>query len=239
LFQRFHKKIMLTQDGVRLYQYARQMFETGKRLIDVISPTALGCYPVTIGVVPSPSYAFAHQIVGEYIQSNRDISVHVMRYHHEELETALIEAKLTFGFTDRRSDCKGIVQSPAMSSELGFFVSRDLAGRDLRDLLQEIPLLICRSDRGMPPGIEELLDALDLPPSNTVVSEYAVLIESLCRQGAGVALLGQMHFANDPTVSALRLPPDTPRMTERLYATWIADGEKTEAVQRLKPLLNK
>jgi DNA-binding transcriptional LysR family regulator len=237
LFQRQHRKIILTPEGARLFQYARQMFETGKRFIDVISPTALGGYPVTIGVVPSPSYSFAHRLIADYIRRHRDASVHVLSYQQEALEAALLESKLSFGFTDRRSDRKGIVQCPAFSSELGFFVSSELAGRELQDLLTELPLLICRSERRMPSGVEEILGALDLTPANIVVSEYAVLVENLCREGAGVALLGRMHFRNDPTVRMLQLSPNFPRMSEKLYATWLHDGENTEAVQRLKAFL--
>lgn len=237
LFQRQPRKLLLTPEGARLFQCARQMFETGKRYIDVISPTALGCYPVAIGIVQSPSYSFAHKIIANYIRQHKDVSVHVLRYQHDELETALLEAKLSFGFTDRRSDRKGIVQCPAMSSELGFFVSTALAGIDLRDLLKDLPLLLCRSERRMPSGVEEVLDSLDLVPNNVIVSEYAVLVENLCRDGAGVALLGKMHFENDPSVSMLRLSPSFPAMTEKLYATWVSDGDNAEAVQRLKPLL--
>lgn len=237
LFQRQHRKLIMTPEGASLFQCARQMFETGKRFIDVISPTALGCYPVTIGVVPSPAYAFAHEIIADYVKKFRDVPLQVFHYHHEALETALLEAKLSFGFTDQRSDRKGIVQCPTIASELGFFVSHKLENFDLHELLADLPLLMCRSERRIPPGVEALLEALDLVPKNIIVSEYAVLVENLCRDGVGVALLGTMHFAKDGTVSQLKLPDHAPKMSEKLYATWVSEGDNAEAIQRLRPLL--
>lgn len=46
LFRRQHRKLVLTRQGSRLFQHAKQMFEAGQRLIDVVSPVPLGCYPL-------------------------------------------------------------------------------------------------------------------------------------------------------------------------------------------------
>src|SRR5688572_29086894 len=45
LFYRQHRKLTLTPEGTRLFLHAKAMFETGQRLIDVVSPVPLGCYP--------------------------------------------------------------------------------------------------------------------------------------------------------------------------------------------------
>lgn len=239
LFQRQHRKLILTDEGARLFHSARQMFESGKRFIDVVSPTPLGCYPVSIGLVPGPSYAFAHGIIRKYISSHGDVSAHVLRYQHDEMETALLEAKLDFGFTDRRSERRNIIQSMVVASDLRFFVSSRLPKRDIRDHLKELPLVICRSERRVPSAIEEVLDSLDLVPKNIIVSEYPSLVESFCREEAGVAVLGKKHFENDAGVTMLKLPRDFPDLTERLYVTWATDGENLEAIRRLKPLLGQ
>jgi DNA-binding transcriptional LysR family regulator len=190
-----------------------------------------------VGIVPGSAYAFAHRIIGEYIKAHGDVSAQILRYQHDELENALLEAKLDFGFTDRRSERKEIVQSTVMNSELRFFVSNKLPKRYLREFLEEMPLVICRSERRVPSAIEEFLDSLDLTPKNVIVSEYPSLVESLCREGAGVSVLGRLHFENDPSVQMLRLPRDFPNLTEKLYVTWASYGENSEAIKRLKPFL--
>ncbi|MFH1016732.1 MAG: LysR family transcriptional regulator, partial [Pseudomonadota bacterium] len=52
LFFRQHRRLKLTPEGTRLFQTVRSLFETGQRLVDVVSPVPLGCYPVSIGIVP-------------------------------------------------------------------------------------------------------------------------------------------------------------------------------------------
>lgn len=239
LFHRQHRKLILTAEGTRLFHSARQMFESGKRFIDVISPTPLGCYTVSIGIVPSSSYAFTHGIVRDFIAAHQNMSAHILRYKHDELEAALLEGKLDFGFTDRRSDRKNIVQAPLVSTDLRFFVSRQVRQGDFRKLLAEMPLAICRSERSVPSAIEEILTSLDLIPKNLVISEYPSLVEGLCRDGAAVAVLGRLHFEKDASVLMLPLPGSFPDLSERLYATWVSDGENLEAVRRLKDLLAK
>jgi DNA-binding transcriptional LysR family regulator len=238
LFQRHHRRLQLTTEGARLFHSARQMFETGKRFIDLISPTPFGSYPISIGIVPGSSYTFAHGIIRDFIKLHNDVSAHVLTYKHDDLESAILGAKLDFGFTDRRSTRKNIIQSTIVASELNFFVSSDLESKELREHLLDLPLIICRSDGLVPSVVEEVLDSVDLIPKNVIVSEYPSLVESLCKKGAGVAVLGRLHFENDPSIKMLKLPRDFPNLTERLYATWLADGENSEAIRRLKPLLS-
>jgi len=237
LFQRQHRRLQLTSEGARLFQYAKQMFETGKRFIDVISPTSLGCYPVSIGLIPGPSITFANKIINKYISAYKDISINVLRYQHEQLEAALLEARIDFGFTDRKSDRKDIIQCQVVASELGLFVSQRLPEMALTEYLKTIPLVVCRPDRSGPSAMEELLDSFDLMPRNIVASEYPSLVEYLCREGSGVAVMGRAHFSGDETIRMLHLPKEFPSLNERLYVTWAADSENAEAVKRLQPFI--
>lgn len=239
LFHRQHRKLSLTEEGARLFQCARQMFEMGKRFMDAISPKPMGCYPVSIGMVPGAAYSFAHKVIAEYIQHHVDVSAHIIRVQHDEVTSNLLEGKLDFAFTDRRVDRDDLVQSPVIVSDLRFFVGRNIVGNDLKELLTKVPLVVCRSGRGVPSAVEEVLEALDIIPSRTVVSDYPSLVETLCRRGVGVAILGKLHFADDPEVRMLDLPSGVPDFKERLYVTWAHDAENSTAVQRLKMLMSR
>ncbi|RYZ91254.1 MAG: LysR family transcriptional regulator [Proteobacteria bacterium] len=237
LFQRHHRKISLTAEGARLFQYSRQMFETGKRFIDIISPTALGCYPISIGLVAGSSYSFAHGIINQYIKRFGNISLNVLRFQHDLMESALLEAKLDFGFTDRRTDRKDIVQQLVVESELCFLVSNKVGEGTLKDYLQTFPLVICRGDRAGPSAVEDLMESIGLSSPNLIVAEYPSLVEFLCREGTAIAVLGRAHFRNDPNVRMLNLPPEFPALVERLYISWARDAEQSEAIVRLKEVL--
>ncbi len=237
LFQRQHRKIALTSEGARLFQHARQMFETGRRFIDVISPTALGCYPISVGMVTGSSYSFAHDVLHRYLRAYSDISLNVLRFQHDQLESALLEARLDFGFTDRKTDRKDVGQKLVVESELRFFVSKSIPELSLAEYLQTKPLVICRGDRNSPSAVEELLDTVNLSPRNVIVSEYPSLVEFLCRAGDAVAVLGRAHFADDPTMRMLSLPLEFPPLVERLYVSWAIDSQNSESIQKLMVLL--
>lgn len=236
LFQRQHRKLTLTKEGAQLFHSAREMFVSGKRFIEIISPVQANASPISIGIVPGSAYTFAHRIIGAFIKQN-DLAVNILRFQHDELENALLEAKVEFGFTDRRSNRKDIVQSTVMTSELRFFVSSKLPRKSLKDFLKELPLVICRSESGVPSAIEAFLETLGLSPKNVIVSEFPSLVESLCREGSGISVLGRRHFESDRSVQMLALPRSFPELTEKLYVTWAIYGEKSEAIKKLKPLL--
>ncbi len=231
LFTRQHRKITLTADGSRLFHSARQMFEVGKRFIDVISPNDLGSYPVAIGLVPGSSYNIVHEIISAYITLNKPDSTQIHRYQHDELELALLDAKLDFGFTDRKSERKAIEQIEVMTSELRLFVSSEIPQHDARQFLKKSPLILCRSERTIPSAIEEILEALDLAPENLIISEYPSLVESLCRAGQGIAVLGRSHFEHDSTLKMLELPIELPKLTEKLFATWACGAAQLRAIK--------
>lgn len=237
LFQRQHRKLALTSEGARLFQYARQMFETGRRFIDVIAPTPLGNHPICVGMVPGSSFGFAYSILHRYLAEYQDLSLTVTCMRHERLETALLEARVDFGFTDRRSERRDIVQSQIASSELGFFISSRVPNRSLNEHLESMPLVLCQSDRLGPSVIEEVLDSLDIHSKRIVVAEYPSFVKYLCQEGLGIAVLGKGHFINGPSMKMLELPAEFPALVERLYLTWAADAGNAEAVIRLKPLL--
>jgi DNA-binding transcriptional LysR family regulator len=239
LFQREHRKLTLTSDGASLFQSARQMFESGKRFIDVISPRSLGCYPVSIGIVPGASYAFAHNIIKKYIFVHGGTSLNVLRIQHDEIEPSLLQSKIDFGFTERKSDNPEIRQKSVVASDLSFFVSSHLPQKSLRQHLQKMPMVICRSERRVPSAVEEVLECLDLSPRNIIISEYPSLVEFLCRQGTAVGVLGALHFADEPGVRKLSLPKDFPSLKERLYATWAAGTENLQAIQSLIGILEE
>ena len=237
LFQRHARKLLLTAEGARLFQQARQMFEMGRRFVDLISPIPLGSYPVTIGVVPGSTYAAAHRVVRRFVRACPGLSVNIRRAEHDDLELQLLESKADFGFTDRKSDRKDIVQHAIAVSTLSFFASAELGQKSLRELLAELPLLLCSTEHSRRSTVEEFLDSLDITPRALIVSEYPSMIEALCREGLGVAAVSPLQLEDDSRVRMLSLPEDFPVLTERLFASWVASANESAAVGKLRPLL--
>ncbi|MGE0634619.1 MAG: LysR family transcriptional regulator, partial [Pseudobdellovibrionaceae bacterium] len=66
LFVRGRAHLRLTKEGETLFQLTREMFETGHRLLDTISPNAIGGYSVRVGIQESLTIAIGFPFVSRY-----------------------------------------------------------------------------------------------------------------------------------------------------------------------------
>jgi LysR family transcriptional activator of nhaA len=239
LFHRLHRKLTLTPEGTKLYLHARQMFETGQRLIDVVSPISLGCYPVSVGLVPSLSLSIAYGILNAYIAENRDLNMKFLHSKHEELEKGLSEAKFDFGFSNQAPERKDIVAHLVSITSLSFYVRTDLAERRFSELLADMPILICKSELGIRSPIEDVLEEIDLAPRAIISSDYPSLILELCQNGKGIGIFGEdtIESQHGNGLKVLRNPRGAPKLKEKLFALWPKGGENSESVRQLKTIL--
>jgi LysR family transcriptional activator of nhaA len=238
LFHRLPRKLSLTPEGTKLFQYAKQMFETGQRLIDVVSPISLGCYPISVGLVPSLSLPMAYRLIDKYLSSSDRVSMKFLHAKHEELEKGLSEARFDFGFSNQPPERKDIVSQLLSTTSLGFYVAFELSKKKFLDLLEEIPILICKSDLRVRGSLEEFLDELDIVPNGVISSDYPSLIVDLCRQGKGIGVFAEASMEiQSSDLSEIKAPKGAPRLNEKLFALWPKGGENSESVRYLKAIL--
>jgi LysR family transcriptional activator of nhaA len=238
LFIRKGPKLILTEAGRKLSWHAKQMFESGQRMLDVASPLRLGCYPVSIGVVPGPHLPMAHRTICEFVGNFGPLEIKISQWNFEELETNLVK-KLDFGFADHPSKRRDIVSECLASSEIRFFVSDQWTGHSLREILKKIPLLICQSEASTDAFLEKALDDVDIHPCSVIRAEYPSILLDLCRSGLGVGAFceGTMDLEERDTMRSLQRPKDTPKIESHTYLLWARDGENTEAISHIRQLI--
>jgi DNA-binding transcriptional LysR family regulator len=241
LFYRQHRKLVLTPEGTRLFLQAREMFEAGQRLIDVVSPVPLGCYPVSIGLVPSPSVHFANRLLGRYLARQGALNMKVYRTDYAELEKGLSSARFDFGFSDRIPERRDISYERVSQSYLHFYVSPKWADTPFSELLSQLPLLICNAEPSHRSLAEQSLIDAELIPSAVVTSDYPSTLTELCQQGVGVGVFSEQPIPRTGMqgLATLRVPKDAPKLQDNLYALWGKDGENTSAVKALKETLKE
>lgn len=239
LFHRQHRKIALTEEGQRLFAQAKAMFETGKRLVDVISPLPLGCYPVSIGIVPSSSLQIAHDIVSELVKRSRQLNVKIRHARATDFETSITRGELDFGFSDSVPERKNLSYKLVSSSTLRFFVSENLKGKSVSELLRDLPVLLCNSDPSSLSFTEKLLKDSGLALSSTINCDYPSVITELCRRGQGVAVFSDaaLKVLNFSGITALESPAEMPRISENLYVVWASESENTQVIALLRDIL--
>ena len=239
LFRRQHRKIELTPEGMRLHLHAKEMFEAGQRLIDVVSPIPLGSYPVSIGIVPTPSIHLAYRFVGDYQEKYGPLGMKLFHAGYAPLEEGLLRAKFDFGFSDRIPERRNIRHAVISSTYIKFYVALKLADRSLAEVLQTLPLLVSNAEPGTRTVTEQLLADSELTPASVVTSDYPGALLDLCQRGLGVGVFSEASIErfNRETLRSLRVPKDAPKIQDNLYAVWAEDAENTEAVKHLRKLL--
>lgn len=239
LFLRQHRRLVLTPEGNRLYLHSKEMFEAGQRLIDVVSPIPLGCYPVSVGLVPSPSIQLAYKLIGDYIEGHPSLNMKLFHSAYSDLETGLSEARFDFGFADRLPERRDLVRHLISSSVIRFYVAQKWQGVSFSQLLTKLPLLICNAEPNTKTRAETALVDADLPPDSIITSDYPSALVDLCQRGLGIGVFSEtpMNELDVDNLRMLRVPRDAPKLQDNLYVLWARDAENTEVVRHLKQLI--
>ncbi len=238
LFKRANRRLTPTEEGRRLYQYAKQMFDMGQRLIDVISPLPLGSYPLAVGLVPSASFEMAYDRISAYLREFPKTSLRLVRMVHEDLERQLLEAKVDFGYTDQKSERKDIEQELLLSADFGFFAAPEVAkDYSLIQLLERLPLFITRAQSPNPSTIENILSEYEINYRSVVASEFPSFVVYMCRTGAGVAVISRKYVETMALpVKEIAPPANFPKISDKLYVTWAKSSRNSAAIQQLVAL---
>jgi len=241
LFLRQHRKLTLTPEGTRLYHQAKAMFETGQRLIDVVSPIPLGCYPVSVALVPSPSLSIANRVLGKLLQKQAPFNMKVFRADYAELEKGLSDARFDFGFSDRMPERKDLTSQRVSQAFVKFYVALKWADTPFSELLQKLPLLICNAEPARRSLAEQALVDADLVPSAIVTSDYPSTLLDLCHQGAGIGVFSEtpMQRMAMQGLTSLRVPQGAPKLQDNLFVLWAQGAENTAAVKLLQETLKE
>lgn len=238
LFHRHHRRLELTDQGSRLFQYAKQMFETGQRLIDVVSPVTLGQYPISVAMVPSSSIQVGYRFLRRYIEKQSS-SMKIYHSSHENLEKGLSEARFDFGFTDRPPERKNIAQKLLSASNIGFFVAKKFKDGTAQEMFAKLPLLVCNANPGVRSLAEQILQDTNIETSATISADYPSMLIDLCKSGLGIAVFSQDAVEGETSLSQLSLPRGAIKLPHRLYVLWSRDSENSEAVKRLQERLKE
>lgn len=241
LFYRQHRKLALTPEGTRLYLQAKAMFEAGQRLIDVVSPVPIGSYPVSVGLVPSPSIQTANHFLGKYLSKHSPLNMKLFRAGYAELEKGLADARFDFGFSDRVPERKDLSHECVSEALIKFYVSPKWSETPFSELLRKLPLLICNAEPAHRSFAEQSLIDADLTPMAVVTSDYPSSLLDLCRQGLGIGVFseGPIHGVGLQELTSMRVPHDAPKLQDNLYVVWSKEAENTAAVRHLKAILKE
>lgn len=239
LFTRNGPKLLLTEQGERLLIHAKSMFDQGLRLLDAVSPLIMENYPLAIGFVPGPHLPSAYGYVTEMQRQFGPLNMKLQHCPPDTFETSILKGQVDFGFSDRKSIRGDLLSFQIAVDPVHFYVSNEWQHHSLSQLLEELPLLICRSEASTEAFVEQALRKVGITPASVISSDFPSVLIDLCRsgQGVGVFVEDSLPDLNSNKIRKLRHPKDAPRIESSLYAIWPVAAENTAAIARLKSVL--
>lgn len=101
LFKRYTRKIVLTPDGKVLFNFAEDMFNSGTRFLDAVSPISIGGYPARVGIQETMSTKLPMDLLLKYSRLYTPFgSLNTYReYNSENLEYKIINNDLDWAIS--------------------------------------------------------------------------------------------------------------------------------------------
>ncbi|MCM2280961.1 MAG: LysR family transcriptional regulator [Bdellovibrionaceae bacterium] len=242
LFHRRPRRIELTLEGETLYQHAKQMFESGLRFLDVVSPTVIGGYPVRIGIQESFAAALALDFLMKYFDVYSPFgTVHTAR---EPIADRLIENIYTgvfdWGLTLTAPNSTRLEYGKIGSAEIVFVASHELLEKHKNrvEIFQEVPLARGRWDEHLNKLISDHLQAADIYVEEVIDSDHVEFCLRLAEQGKCVTAVSR-NFAPDGSQGRLRTFGIGGPIVLPYYAVWRQSSQRMIAIRKLIDLLER
>lgn len=239
LFHRSSKGLFLTKDGERLFGHAREMFEVGSKLLDNISQSDVGGYPVTVGIEETISYDIATEFVSQYWDLFTPFgTVNTSRQmEHSVLVENLLNGHLDWGITIREPGRKNVSYEKIGGFDLTFMCATELYEKfiDPADILRNLPLAQSTWDHNLNQAILNYLRGLDIHPREVISSDHVDYLKKLCRRGRCVMYLAENPLQNYDGLTNFQV--GTPLKIE-LFALWKKNNENMLSIKKLRELIS-
>lgn len=238
LFRRSSKGLFLTSEGEKLYIHAKEIFETGSKLLDNISHSDVGGYPVTVGIEESISSDVTAEFVSQYWDVFTSFgTVHTLRQvEHSVLADNLLLGKLDWGITMRPPKRKGLSYQKIGGFELSFMCASELFERfkEPADILKNIPLAQNSWDEQLNQEILDYLRGLGIRPRETFASDHSDYVKKLCLRGRCVMYMAENPLQDYDGLTQFQVGNP---LKIQLYAVWNTVNDNMLSIKKLKELI--
>lgn len=239
LFKRFPRRLELTSEGETLYQYAKEMFDSGLRFLDAISNTPSG-YAARIGLQETAAQPIELDFVRKFMTAFSEFgSIHTFRESNSErLFDRLLKGEFDWAITLEPTQSFRVDQHLVGKCEIVFCAARDLPidfQSDI-DLLRLLPLARSSSDYRVNEIVEDHLSQEGIVPLEILEIDHKELCMSMVEQGKCVTTITKNEMGQNPKLRYFTLasPIEIP-----CYAIWRKANERMTAVKVLLSLLGR
>jgi DNA-binding transcriptional LysR family regulator len=243
LFHRRPRRIELTLEGETLYKHARQMFQSGLRFLDVVSPTVIGGYPVRIGMPESFSLGPAIEFLDRYFDLYSPFgTVHTVRETiADRLVDRVYEGELDWAISLEAPTSPRLEYGKIGSAEIVFCASADALEKHTNraDLFAELPLARSRFDDQMNKLVSDHLQSSDIFVEEIIESDHWDFCLRLVEEGKCVTAVAKSFSGQTLQNGALRTFTLSGPIVLTFYAFWRQSSARMIAIRKLVELLER
>jgi DNA-binding transcriptional LysR family regulator len=243
LFHRRPRRIELTVEGETLYKHARQMFESGLRFLDVVSPTVIGGYPVRVGVQESFAGGAAQEFLLRYFDAYSNFgTMHTFRETTpDRLVDRVYNGELDWAIGLQQPSSPRLEYGKVGSAEIVFCASAEMLEKykNRSELFQALPLARSRWDEQLNKLISDHLNSADIFAEEIVESDHFDLCLKLAEQGKCVTAVAKGFGGQALTQGNLRTFSLSGPIVLSYYAFWRQSSGRMIAIRKLVELLEK
>jgi DNA-binding transcriptional LysR family regulator len=243
LFYRRPRRLELTPEGETLFYYAKQMFESGLRFLDVVSPHVIGGYPVRIGLQES----FASSAGVDFLLRYYDIyspfgTVCTERENsYDPLLKRIEEGSLDWGLTLKAPTSERLDFEKISAPEIVFAASPEVCARfpNQADLFQALPLARSRFDESLNKLVTDHLQSEDIFPEEIIESDHWDFCLRLAEEGKCILAASRNLLDQRVALSKLKIFTVGGGMEVSYYAVWRSASHRMIAIRKLIEILEK
>ncbi len=239
LFHRGTRGLSFTRDGELVYQYAREIFEIGSRLIDRISVNEIGGYSVNVGIEKSVSYEVATEFTSQYWDLFAPYGTvnTSTQSEHDQLVENLAKGHLDWGISLKRPHHKNLSSERIGAFQVSFCCSRELFNSfvDPKDIIRNIPLAMNFWDGRLDRSLEAYFREEQMRPKEILRSDHHDYMKKLCLRGRCVMLEAENPLNDEKELVYFHI--GKPFRVE-LFALWKKAHENMISIKKLRELIS-
>ena len=243
LFHRRPRRIELTVEGETLFKHARQMFESGLRFLDVVSPTVIGGYPVRIGVQETFSVGPVMEFLMKYFDAYSPFgTVNTARETiSDRLFDKVYNGELDWAVTLTQPTSTRLEFGKIGSAEIVFCASAEMLEKykNRAELFAALPLARCKWDEQLNKLVSDHLQAADVFTEEVIESDHWDLCLKLAEQGKCITAVAKSFSGQVLQQGNLRTFQIGGPIVLPFYAFWRQSSGRMIAIRKLTELLEK
>lgn len=238
LFIRSSKGLMLSKEGEVIFEHAKEIFEAGSKLLDTVSNSEVGGYPVNVGIEETLSHDIATEFTSQYWDLFAPFgTVNTYREsEHDTLVDNLFHGLIDWGISVKEPRRKSLDYAKIGDFNIVFCCSSDLYNRfiDAKDILRNIPLARSSWDHGVHKTLDLFLKEYDITPKEFIKSDHFDYIKKLCQRGRCVFYTAENPLNDYGGLETFQVGGP---IKVNLYAIWRKQNENMISIKKLRELI--